>query len=289
MALVELKYRTFDELLSAVLSDFKTYEQEGMIDPQELIKVAQRVNTDLSIKINKNRQTILEIEKGRVRMPNDYFKINLAFILSEKVINVPHLQGVQTEDVMVLPSDCNNPSPILGSDFNSTCRQGTVRMTQCCKEYQVVQYFHSSNITYKKLHKLTLTSGPGLFDDCPNKHWQSDFTGYIKDGWLYTNVESGKLYLNYVSNMEDEDGNLLVLDDNVINEYYEYAMKERILENLLMEGEDVSNKLNYIAGKRRTARIEAKTRAGMYEFDELEQMWDMNRQAMYKKYYYQFI
>lgn len=288
MALVELKYRSFDELLAAVLSDFSMYDQEGLIDPQELIKVAQRVNTDLSIKINMNRQAILDIEKGRVRMPNDYHKLNLAFILTEKVINVPNMHGVQTEEVMILPNDCNNPSPLPHSTFNSTCRPGTVRMTECCKQYQVVQYFHSTNVTYKKLHKVNITSGPGLFEDCPNRHWQSEFTGYIKNGWLYTNVEEGKLYLSYVSTMEDDEGNLIVLDDNIINEYYEYALKERILENLMFNGEDVANKLQYASNKRRIARIEAKTRAGMYEFDELEQMWEENRKQMYKKYYYQF-
>ena len=44
------KYRTFDELLESVRVDFSTYDLEGMIEPQQLIKVAIRVNYDLGLK-----------------------------------------------------------------------------------------------------------------------------------------------------------------------------------------------------------------------------------------------
>lgn len=294
MALREYQYRTFDQLLSAVLSDFKTYDQEGMIDPQDLIKIAQKVNRQLGVKIHRNKQRIIELNKGKVRLPNDYYKLNVAIVLGEKEVKTMNMQGVQTEDI-VLPADCNNPSPLPGSIFNSTCRPGTARVTECGQEYAVVQHFSHQQHIYHHLHKLRIKPGPDVLDqrkhhekNTPETH-ESDREAYIKNGWLYCNFDTGKIYIDYVSEMEDEDGNLLVLDDDIINEYYEYAMKERILENLMIEGEDVANKLNMIAGKRRTAHIEAVTRAGMYEFDELAQIWEANRLAMYKKYYYQFV
>ena len=40
-----IKYRTFDELMDEVKTDFFTYEMEGMIEPSQLIKIAQRVTT----------------------------------------------------------------------------------------------------------------------------------------------------------------------------------------------------------------------------------------------------
>ena len=43
------KYRTFDQLLNDVTIDFSTYAIEGMIEPQQLIKVATRVNYDLGL------------------------------------------------------------------------------------------------------------------------------------------------------------------------------------------------------------------------------------------------
>ena len=37
--------------------------------------------------------------------------------------------------------------------------------------------------------------------------------------------------------MVNEDGELMVVDHDMINEYYEYALKQRILENLVMNDE----------------------------------------------------
>ena len=44
------KFRTFDQLLEDVSVDFSTYALEGMIEPQQLIKVATRVNYDLGLR-----------------------------------------------------------------------------------------------------------------------------------------------------------------------------------------------------------------------------------------------
>ena len=41
---VSKKYRTFNQLLDDVTVDFSAYALEGMIEPQQLIKVATRVN-----------------------------------------------------------------------------------------------------------------------------------------------------------------------------------------------------------------------------------------------------
>lgn len=38
----ELKYRTFDELLGEISIDFAIYNNEGLIEPAQLIKIAQK-------------------------------------------------------------------------------------------------------------------------------------------------------------------------------------------------------------------------------------------------------
>ncbi len=79
----------------------------------------------------------------------------------------------------------------------------------------------------------------------------------IENGWLYANFKCGKVYLNYQGTMEDADGNLLVPDHPTLNEYYEYALKERILENLSIEGEDVERRLGLMQTKLRAAQSQA--------------------------------
>ena len=113
-------------------------------------------------------------------------------------------------------------------------------------------------------------------------------TGYIKNGFIYTNVDNGRLFISYQGALEDEQGNLLVLDHPMINEYYEYALKSRILENLYMNGEDVSQKMQLVEQRLRAARNNALTIVNTPDFAEMKQVWEMNRKAQYAKYYDQF-
>ena len=71
----------------------------------------------------------------------------------------------------------------------------------------------------------------------------------IKDGFVITTFETGHVYISYQGAMEDSQGNLLVLDQPYCNEYYEYALKQRILENMLFAGENVAQQLGLIEGR----------------------------------------
>ena len=56
-----LRYRTFDQLLEDVTVDFSTFALENMIEPQQLIKVAKRINYDLGLRLNQQKEILLEV------------------------------------------------------------------------------------------------------------------------------------------------------------------------------------------------------------------------------------
>ena len=88
--------------------------------------------------------------------------------------------------------------------------------------------------------------------------------------------------------MIDDDGNIMVPDHEMINEYYEYALKKRILENLIMNGEQVGERFNLIMMEFRAARNNALTIVNTPNFSELQKMWQINRKAQYHNYYDMF-
>ncbi len=88
--------------------------------------------------------------------------------------------------------------------------------------------------------------------------------------------------------MVNDQGYLMVPDHDLINEYYEYALKSRILENLYLNGEDVAQRMQLIEQRLRAARNQALSVVNTPNFKELEKMWWTNRKAMYGKYYYMF-
>ena len=279
----EVKYRTFDELLHEVATDFVQYNNEGMIEPGQLIKVAQRVNYDLGLRIHGTKEKVLDIEKSKTKLPDDFYVLNYAMLCGKYTVSQPVLQGRQTENI-ILSSDlckrCGEPDPTCSCEKTYTveCKTGE-------KIYvQVVEKRSYETRTYETFERIHIDTTSGKKDALNNTHK----TGYIKNGFIYTNLEQGKLFISYQGALEDHEGNLLVLDHPMINEYYEYAIKQRILENLYMNGEEVTQKIQLVEQRLRAARNNALTIVNTPDFAEMKQLWETNRKAQYGKYYDMF-
>jgi hypothetical protein len=117
---------------------------------------------------------------------------------------------------------------------------------------------------------------------------KSGVTASIQNGFLRTSFKTGKIYINYQGALEDDDGNLLIPDHDLLNEYYEYAVKQRILENLIMNNEPVDKQLQIVEARLRAARNNALSMVNTPNFSEMREVWRMNRRAMYARYYDMF-
>lgn len=291
---VDLQYRTFDELMAAVASDFRMYNLEGMIEPADLIKVAQRVSYDLGLRINKTKETVIEIVKGKARLPLDFYVLNNAMLLGQYTVKTPVMAGRQTEEMqlVVAPDVCR----MCGTEATVCACNDTYSTTQQygdnCGDFILVEKIRNEVRTYDHFERIHMNPSKFLSRYAQSMGlsgngsvWQAE----IKNGFVYTNLSEGKLYLNYEGALEDEDGNLLVLDHPMINEYYEYALKKRILENLFMNGENtVSNQIQLIEPLYRAARNNALSIVNTPNFKELHSIWAKNRTAQYNRYYAMF-
>lgn len=374
--LTEPQYRTFDELLDSVRIDLKTFDLEGMFEPQQLLKVAIRVNYELGLKVNPTRSKILEVHKNKTRLPDDFYTMNFALVCNGKrALETPQtaksfteglLEGVvlsqmQSEAasaanaasslklfttlINIIPGD-NRVDHLLAStdvvvqatlqdgslvqfDFVSLNENTIVIKSQLTTTMNNVKLVvvggykaatassgnssttitggNSANLItdshgntmvrynqfnkqydYKTLLPLKLDRHRDISPDCFNLGIQSHYSGSLKNGFLQTNFTEGVVFINYQSLMEDDDGNLLVLDHPLCNEYYEYAIKQRLLENLFMSGENVANMLQLTEQKLRIARTNALSFINTPDFREMKQVWEMNRKAQYHNYYNMF-
>jgi hypothetical protein len=279
----ELQYRTFDQLLDEVSADFTTYSIEGMIEPGQLIKVAQRVNYDLGLRIHGTKEKVLDIEKKKTKLPDDFYVLNYAYLCGKYTVTSPVMAGRETENV-ILKSDlckkCGQPDPSCECEKTYTveCKTGE-------KIYvQVVEKRKFETRTYDTFEPIRIATSTGKIDATND----TDKVGLIKNGFVYTNLDEGKLFISYQGSLEDDEGNLLVLDHPMINEYYEYAMKQRILENLYIAGEEVTQKMQLIEQRLRGARNNALSIVNTPDFAEMYKLWQTNRKAQYSKYYDMF-
>ena len=160
-----------------------------------------------------------------------------------------------------------------------------------CKgdQYELIQIIPGQPTRkYTVLIPLRMKPSQNIECDCPNLYFNTPNQGWIKNGYLYTTLDTCKVYVNYQGQLEDEDGTLMVPDHDLLNEYYEYGLKQRILENLLMNGEDVSTKIQFIEQRYRVARNNALSLVNTPNFEEMKKLWWANRRAQYGKYYDMF-
>jgi len=102
-------------------------------------------------------------------------------------------------------------------------------------------------------------------------------------------IKEGKLYLSYVTDMVNENGDLIIVDHPMINDFYEYSVKARMLENYMMNNDaDVSQRLKYAIDMRTIARNEAMKLADMPEYTEILEYAKGKRENFYNKYYKMF-
>lgn len=278
----ELKYKTFDELLGDVSIDFGIYNNEGLIEPAQLIKVAQRVNYDLGLRINGTKEKILEVENRKVKLPDDFYVLNYAYLTTTFKVNYRANAGRETENVIVdTCSRCYKPESecCCEATYVQECQNGEKIFVQ------VVEKRKTETRIYESFDRIRISTDGGRTDALNDTDGN---VAYIKNGFLYTNIDNGKVFISYQGALEDNEGNLLVLDHPMINEYYEYALKSRILENLYINGEDVAQKIQMIEPKLRSARNNALTIVNTPDFAEMYQVWKMNRKAMYHRYYNMF-
>lgn len=324
-----LKYRTFDDLLTEVNQDFQNIKLENFIEPHQLIKVAKRLNYDLGLRIMMTKEAILEVEKGRVKLPDDFFVLNYAMICDEHTTHTSMPQGTHIEERKISPkyqetpaiinpccdgpvncqnppihTSCNtcNPSPCscvqpvqacqssLVAPYGDSCIRPRVFMNCKNEQFELVQIINSTQTNYyRRMLPIKILENPQNVDcDCPNLYMNCDNQAWIQNGFLFTSFKTAKVYISYQGMLEDDDGNILVPDHDMLNEYYEYAMKQRILENLLMNDEPVDKKLQLVEVRLRAARNNALSIVNTPNFSEMKRVWQMNRKAQYSKYYDMF-
>jgi hypothetical protein len=322
-----LKYRTFDQLLEDVSIDMNTFALENMIEPQQLIKLARKLNYDLGLRINQTKEVVLELCHGNVKLPDDFYTFNFGLICNHydlvvgyngmaggtNIQEVPYHEVPSTVNQCALPTvncrtcnsnPCNHTAacdlnhPIVDpiptefdplNPYGDTCIAPRVFMNCKGDKYELIQVVKTGQTRrYSNTVPLRMRTSREIECDCPNLYYNSPNEGWIKNGFLFANFQTGNIYLNYQGELTDDQGNLMVPDHELLNEYYEYALKERIIENLYINGEDVVQRLQLLTPKLKAARNAALSLVNTPNFREMEELWSANRKAQYGKYYDMF-
>jgi hypothetical protein len=268
-----ITYITFDELLNEILDEMEMYDSNGLIEPSHLIPVVLKINKELGLRVTQTKECIVEIENEVVKLPFDLQKINFVNYMSEREIYILNqAQGTHKEFVEIdLLAETDMKKKV------SVSEDGTVFET-------IFTHGVPTTIKYKVGFRLNVKPYK-QFSKSPS---QTDC--YVKGNYLKTYLTQGYILLNYECSLEDEDGNLLVVNHPLLMDYYKYAIKRRILENLYFNGEESTvQKLQLIEPRYIKAKQEANGVVDMPEFSEIKDIHDLNRRAHFIRYQSKFI
>ncbi len=289
--LTELRYRSFESLLDDVRVDMKQFALSGKIEPAQLIKVAQRVSYDLGLRINQTKEAVLEVEHSKARLPVDFYVMNNALLCGEFTVKQALPQGTQVWQYDTVPNYTDWVTSDPCNPTNNTCHQWPysnkpVCLTKCDTGYQLIQRVNTETRTYKFMFPIRFTNPRFTDCNCPNLFFKCTNEAYIKDGFVFTNFDCGNLYINYEGALEDENGNIMVPDQPFLNDYYEYALKEKIIESVFLDGDtQYLNLYQLVQAKLKSARNNALSITNMPDYREMKQVWENNRRAYYLRYY----
>ena len=263
-----LRYRTFDSVLEDVSIDFNTFALENMIEPQQLIKLAKKLNYDLGLRINQTKEVVLEVCHGKVKLPDDFYVFNYALLCGEFTESVGYngmVGGTNIQEVPYVetPSSVNVCAPITINC--STCNSNPCNLTAACPTNSCAAECPTPTIpsSYDPLNPYGDTCiRPRVFMNC--KGDKSELIQIVNTG--QTRTYSTLLPLRMKTSQE------ISCD----------------CENLLMNGEDVSQRMQIIEGRLKAARNQALSLVNTPNFSELEEIWWTNRRAMHSKYYDMF-
>lgn len=281
-----IKYITLDQLMASVESDMSTFADEGMINRGIAIKVVRKVNEDLGLKINREREHVVEVKHHKADLPADFQYLQLALMSSTKYeyhTNAGESLGNLTEEhdapiVLPVTSLCDPLS--AGQQTND-----------CGGKFYVTQRYQERVLHHTDLHpvRLTARTASRCIPEFLHHHRGAQYEIDIDEGFITTSFEEGILYLSYLSDMVDREGNVLILDHPLLTEYYEYAVKKHLLENwMLNSNADVANKLVYIKNELKEARLRALNFVNTIEYSQIREFYQQNRLQFAKKYYRMF-
>lgn len=225
--MAELQYKTFSSLMDTVEEDLSRFADNNLIKRRRYIKTVRTVNSDLGLMINKRKEIFIDVENYRADLPTDLLSIICMMSVEQRhggylgtsMIPGTHIVYNTREDLI------SKNIPITTEGCISTCNN--------C--YWVTRKTQSAEIiySYMQLLKPSVDAKKYFCKDSINRSISDGrYIVDIHDEEIHVNFESGTIYINYLCDMIDEDGNLLLLDHPLVNDYYEWAVKSKVLEDI---------------------------------------------------------
>lgn len=277
------KYIKLSQVMSSVKSDLQIFDDSGLIDDDRIIKVIAECNEKLGLRIFKSKECTIQVSNFKAELPSDFYKIENIF--ATEIVNAintnPSFGAKQLEFSATPPCDT--------SKMITYGKIGCVDSCDNC--YFVTDRTPTTNptqIQFERLVPLSITDR--IYDRCleysPCTRYKGEYKVDLNQEEFVFSFESGIIYLCYLGNLVSEDGEIEIPFHPKLNSYYEYSIKEKILEDIFLNSDgDIINKLRYITEKKREAYAIAWDFANTKQVNEWSNVQKNLQREYYNKWY----
>lgn len=228
-----LKYITLDELMASVKEDFHSYDDMGLIDKARIIKTVMWCNEKLGIPIHRTVETFIKVRDFKAELPLNFWKVNYVCALETGSFNISGYRD-PFNNTVTEQMKCEAEMCTYVEGCTTKCSPLIIKRE---KDIVVHRYSHWTELSLSK------SSSQYIDKFCFNKP-RGKYTIDIEEEEIILPFREGELYMMYTAIMEDEDGNILVPFHPLITNWYEWCVKEKILQDVIFNSDgDAINQL----------------------------------------------
>lgn len=272
-----LKYIRFDQLLASVKNDFSIFDDQGFVDDTRILKIVMLCNEKLGITIYKKKECIIPVRNYKADLPIDFGKVVYATALECTSFGISNYRDPFNNTVTL---DIRQEALFEASmQPNLTCstecppiiykRQGTTIITE-----------------YDRHIPLTLSKRSNIYMHPMCKNTPGRYTIDINEETIDLPFREGEIYIMYFTAMQDEDGNTIVPFHPLISNWYEWCIKEKILQDMMFNSDgDVANKLQYASKQKALYWLDAVNFVNEPLYNELKDIQTRKDRKFYDQYY----
>lgn len=279
-------YEKFDSLMAKVKDDLRYYNESNLIQNERYYNIIEKCNATLGEKIHQSRICKIKVQNYKAPIPKDLYKIENMFATCNSISSSQFTSGFigryfvhsNIEDNLIPQGE--EKIMYLGRRQEEDCNEVDVSVVtfDTFKDILPINQF------------FPLELSPFIDRFCtpysPCKSWKGKYSVDLNDEEFTFGFESGEVILQYLGDLIDEEGNLLYPFHPKLNDYYEYSVKERILEDIFLNSEaDVSQKYQLI----RELKSEARSVAWAYIQSAKANQWSMMRKRREQQFYKEWV
>jgi len=272
------QYKTFESLMADIEDDLTSFSNETYVYSDKYIKIVQTCNSKLSTKINPIKEDVITVTNKKGKLPKDFKVLEQVYACAPTTI----IQSTLNFNKEVCPA-------YTFSEVRNCCNNiAYIEDPRKLFSFVVYKQEIKSLVNVTRLFPVSIINSLKFCSaNCPTRattNIQIQIERQGDDFYILSDYD-GEFYISYVSEMVDDEGNLLILDHPLVIPYYEYAIKERIFEDVwLNDLLQVQNKLSYLKESLRTAQMDALRFVRTSDFAELKQVYFDNRKRFKMKY-----